>query len=165
MFDLFAPTQTNVTFRNLTIQNGVARDGSGGGGINTGPNIDLTVDNVVSQNNVADEDSFSPNDFSSGGAIQAAGNVVIRDSLIRGNSATRDAGGLHFMPFAEPKTSTISNSIFDNNTSVAVGGGIFVESSTEERNGPDATVTIEGSVFTNNVGSDSGGGVYIASSE
>ncbi|MDF1844674.1 MAG: hypothetical protein P1U77_24935, partial [Rubripirellula sp.] len=162
MFDLFAPTQTNVTFQNLTIQNGVASDGSGGGGINTGPNIDLTVDNVVLQNNVADENSFSPNNFSSGGAIQASGNVTIRDSLIRRNSATRDGGGLHFVPFAAPKTLTISNTVFDNNTAASVGGGILAEGDGD--NPSQATVSIAGSVFTNNVGPDSGGGVYIFSS-
>ncbi|MDG2222816.1 MAG: hypothetical protein P8L85_15665, partial [Rubripirellula sp.] len=165
MFDVFAPNRTNVTFRNLTIQNGVGFDGSGGGAINTADTIDLTIDNVIFQGNTAAENDFNPGQFSSGGAIQSAGNVTIRDSLFRGNSATRDGGGLHFVAFAEPKTLTISNSVFDNNNAASVGGGILVEGDFDGVNGSVAIVSIDGSVFTNNAGPDSGGGVYIASSD
>src|SRR6056297_1406942 len=48
-----------ITFQNLTIQNTLARDGSGGGAINAPRGVTLTLDNVVLQDNIAGFDAFT----------------------------------------------------------------------------------------------------------
>lgn len=166
LFDLlgFGASHT-ISFQGMTLRNGVARDGSGGAAINAGQDVDLQVDNVIIENNLADSYllpfppfSSSP---SSGGGIQASGNVTITNSVIRNNAATEDGGGLEFAPFAAPKTLTIRNTTISGNqagtgsTNFAYGGGVRVK-------GPDATVVFDNVTFDGNVAGDSGGGAYVS---
>ncbi len=97
VFDIWS--EASIGFSNLTIQNGVADDSSGGGGINAFV-TELTLDQVVIQNNLADFDAlgFPSRGPSSGGGLQVGGNVTIRDSVIRDNVATKHGGGIEFYP-------------------------------------------------------------------
>ena len=85
-------------------------------------------ENVIVQNNVAAENFFIPGDFSSGGGIQASGNVTILDSAIINNTATFSAGGIDFNVFGgTPKTLSITNSTISGNTAgdAAVDRGVL----------------------------------------
>lgn len=154
VFDLFGSGSgdVNVELRGLTIQNGVANDGSGGGGILVGADINLLVNNVVLQNNVAADMPPSQGTESSGGAIQAQGNLTILDSVLRNNQATLNGGGVALFAFDVPKTLTVTSSSFEGNRADSDGGGIFI-------NGGNTSLIVNGSTIDNNEAGDSGGGL------
>ncbi len=59
LFDIFGfGTTHTVSFQGMTLQNGIATDGSGGAGINAGSDTNLILDQMIIQNNVASFDSF-----------------------------------------------------------------------------------------------------------
>lgn len=134
----------SVSISGLTIQNGVARDGSDGGGISSSSGVNLSLDNVVLQDNFAAEDSFQIS--RSGGGVAAFGNVAINNSIFRGNSATDSGGGI----IARGETLIITNSEFDGNSASRNGGAIR-----------GATVTISDSVLSDNIASGDGGAIWI----
>ena len=162
VFDIFGGIgiSYNVSFQGLTIQNGIGDDGSGGGGINASNDVNLSLDNVIIQNNVAAENVFSSGQFSSGGGIQASGNVSIDNSIISSNVATDEGGGIDFSPFSGAKNLTINNSTISGNMTGdqaaerGYGGGIMV-------NGSDAVATFDNVSITGNSAGDSGGGIYV----
>ncbi len=163
-----APFHNSVTFQNLTISGGIARD-DGTGNANTsalGGGIldyggDLTLDHVTIQNNqalgAADKDA-------SGGGIAVSGYAnlnIINGSAIQNNQAvsgnggggnqagTASGGGIEYMitsPDSSNKTFNISNSTISGNQ--ARGG-----------NGGNATA----SFFSNFGGFAQGGGISVES--
>ena len=145
VFDLFgAGTLSDVSFSNLTIQNGFASDGSGGAGINAGPDINLSLSNVVVQNNVAG-DPLVPATISSGGGIEALGNVTITGSVIQNNAATNNGGGIAYTPLDATKSLSITNSTISQNQADSNGGDVFLGDMAT-----DATLafgTVAGDVF------------------
>ena len=161
LFDLlgFGASHT-VSFRGMTLRNGIARDGSGGGAIVAGADVNLSLDSVVVQGNVAAQNTFVPFQFSSGGGIQASGNVSISNSVLRDNSATDSGGGIDFVPFGSAKTLTITNTVLSGNVAGdsafdrGVGGGVFVR-------GENGTAIFDRVSFDGNTAGDSGGGVYV----
>ena len=162
LFDIFGSgVEHTVSFQGMTLQNGVASDGSGGAAINTFNDTNLVLDRVVIQNNLADLDSFS---FltSSGGGIQASGNVTITNSVLRDNVATNSGGAIDFSPFGGvSKTLTITDTTISGNTAgdslidLGVGGGVYVR-------GDDPVASFDGVTVDGNIAGDSGGGVYVA---
>lgn len=148
-----------VSIQGMTIQNEVARDGSGGGGINAALDVDLFVNNVILQDNLADRHTFfnSPTD---GGATQASVNVTLSNSQMFDNVATDNGGAIHFVPLdgngrtLDISNTTISgNSAGDSSVDGGVGGGVFVD-------GSDATAVFDTVLISNKEAGDSGGGVY-----
>ncbi len=158
LFDIFGfGSEYTVSFQGMTLQNGIARDGSGGAAINTASFTNLVLDQMVIQNNVA---SFDFQNFpSSGGGIQASGNVAISNSIIRDNVATGSGGGIDFVSFDVAKTLTITDTTISGNstgdplTDLGVGGGVFIRGNT-------GTATLTRVVVDGNSAGDSGGGIY-----
>lgn len=159
-----AASPFNALFAGMTIQNGVANDFTGGGGLNAlSGDADLTIDNVILQNNTAAEDAGSPGSFNSGGALALAGNVTITNSVIQNNTATLHGGGINYLGDDVGDALTVRDSTISGNqagdplraagiyTGVGYGGGAFV--------GGD-TVNFDNVTISGNSAGDSGGGVF-----
>lgn len=104
----------NVTISNLTISNGKASGGYGGGISCQGT---LTITGCTLKNNTADQ---------GGGAIYNTtfngGPVVIENSILSGNVAVVFAGGA---VCSDGHMTIRSTSIFDNHAPGSSGGGVF----------------------------------------
>ncbi|MEM1169130.1 MAG: DUF4347 domain-containing protein [Cyanobacteria bacterium P01_H01_bin.35] len=143
-------SQTNLTIRNLRIANGRTTESEfagNGGGIRTGPESILTVENSTFENNVTSGDG--------GGAIWVGNrtNTTIINSKFDSNDATiggseKGGGAITTNGFA---VLTIQNSEFTNNKGIN-GGAIF---------GAATALTVENSRFINN---DTTAGAEIPSS-
>ncbi|MBD2578265.1 DUF4114 domain-containing protein [Oscillatoria sp. FACHB-1406] len=134
----------NVTLKNLTIADGhttgTAMDGAGGG-IRTGLNTTLVLENSTLKNNYASGDG--------GGGLWAGNNstTTITNSTFEGNStaglqapgSVGERGG-GAIAVASESVITVSGSTFNNNTGIN-GGAI---------NTVLSTLTVSGSTFTNN---------------
>jgi hypothetical protein len=104
----------NVSIENLSVENGLAALGNGGGIQNMGT---LTLEICAVRNNVAH----------TGGGIANWGTLTINDCDIYGNNATTDLGGGGGVYNTGDLTITDS-SIYQNHTDVPIntdGGGIF----------------------------------------
>ena len=88
-----------------------------------------------------------------GGAIRSHENLTINGSIVSGNSATLDGGGISLM---SASLATITNSLVTGNFTVADGGGIYANNT--------PTINITGSTFGDNLANDKGGGIYIQNS-
>lgn len=150
----------SVQLEGLTIQNGVADDGSGGGGINAASDAHLILSSVVVQNNTAEEFISEGSEApipSSGGGVQTSGNLTITDSVIRGNTATEDGGGIDFGSGSEAKTLSITNTTILGNSAASDGGGVATDSSDTAI----STVTLDNVVIEQNGAGDDGGGLAL----
>ena len=132
----------NLTLRNLTIANGNAIAGSGGGIYNAGT---VTVTNSTFSGNSAGL-------YGGGIFNQSGGTLTVTNSTFSGNSTSAsgsDGGGIY-----NAGTLTVESSTFSANSS-DFGGGIFNQSG--------GTLTVTNSTFSGNsassVGSD-GGGIF-----
>ncbi|MEM9539142.1 MAG: DUF4347 domain-containing protein [Cyanobacteria bacterium P01_E01_bin.42] len=119
----------NVTFKNLTIQNGNI-GGSGGGILNPSNGATLTVENSTVTGNTAG---------TGGGIYSQNGDVTLINSTISGNVATGNGGGIH------APGGTITNSTITNNTAASAGGfgdggGIY----------SPASLTVQNSIIAGN---------------
>ena len=97
--------------------------------------------------------TFSGNSASNLGCIHNnnIGTVTINNTLITGNSATFDAGGINNGNNG-PGTLIVTNSRITNNTAGNVGGGI--------KNGGTGSVTVIDSTIDGNSATSSGGGIF-----
>lgn len=105
-------------FKDLTISNGVAGF-TFGGGINatsgaTPGNDHLAVQRVELSNNTTQL---------SGGGLRANGPTVVIDSIIRGNSAASDGGGLSFGGDANTRVDVAFSTISGNTSTSGFSGG------------------------------------------
>lgn len=195
---LYNSSNIDVTISGLTVTG--ADSGGGNGAAVYAQNVDLVLDEMHIEDSSAgsgygggvyiESDSslqlldseVTGNDASYGGGVYiegATGAVIIRDTLISGNTATSCGGGLYFddgasleltrvtvsenssecgggavIGVTKTSTATITDSTFSGNDSGgASGGGIAFE----DVNGP---VTIIGSTFSGNTAGDGGGGLY-----
>jgi hypothetical protein len=157
---VFQISEGESTFSNLTIQGGAPSSGSGGG-ILVGGGTTLTLDRVVVTGNTAAE----------GGGIQNLGNLIITNSTISNNSASRDGGAIASTgPTLDLDTVTISgntgqdrgggvysgsgqvtfNNVTLSGNSAAIGGGL---------SNTGADVEISSATITQNTATDQGGGI------
>ncbi|MBW4654109.1 MAG: DUF4347 domain-containing protein [Kaiparowitsia implicata GSE-PSE-MK54-09C] len=123
-----------VNINNLTIANGDAGTGFGGGIENSGT---LTLNAVAIRNSRA----------ASGGGLYSFGTTTINNSTISGNTATGAGGGIYS---AGGTILTVRNSTISGNTG-SVGGGILHDNSTADL----TNVTI-----SNNTATNGGGGIF-----
>jgi hypothetical protein len=140
-----AAGNNNVTLDGLTISNGNAGAGSGGGIFNNSTGI-VTVSNSTISGNIAGADG--------GGILNAlAGTLNITNSTISGNSAAH-GGALSILNAA---TVNVTNSTISGNLATLDGGGVY---------NTNGTTVITASTVTNNRadndtnGSGTGGGVF-----
>jgi hypothetical protein len=177
VFEIVTPG-TQVVLRDLVIRGGLAQDdGSngalagttnalGGGILNNGG--DVTLDNVVLQNNVArgggGGTGRSGYNARGGALYSSGGTVTIADSTIANDQATGGFGGSAHYPipagaggeaqggglYALGGALTISNSTVSGNAVYGGHGGLYIE-----------TGCISGCVFGSNGGTSQGGGLYV----
>ncbi len=155
----------SLTLNSVTIKNGLANNGTAGGGgiFNHGA---LTVTGSAFTGNSAPSSTGT-----SGGGINNSGTLNLSTSSFTGNSA-QEGGGVF-----NQKTATITNDTFAGNSATIYGGGALlnaagtmtVTGSTFTGNtGPgggaidnDTTLNISDSTFTGNTGGSNGGGAII----
>lgn len=140
-FDRVLTLQSGTTAEvlDLTVQHGVAAEGSGGGLLSLGQ---LTVDNVAFRANQSD---------GSGGAIDApSGRLVVRNSLFVNNDALGATGMGGAIRVTE---GTIEASTFVQN-SADQGGGVAFDAPTE------SVLDVINSTFSENAASTSGGALF-----
>jgi len=147
-------TNIDVSFSNLTVQNGSAVTG---GGIRVDGNVDLFLTDVIVQNNTAT--GVLSND--GGGGIYAKANgttdlpvVTLTDSTVSGNSAYQGGGiymGGGFSGGGTLNVQGASGSLIDDNTA-GMGGGIVSFYSTVN--------IIDSTVSNNHATSNGGGGMW-----
>jgi filamentous hemagglutinin family protein len=136
-FRVFNIAAGDVTFTNLTIQNGNAGIGNGGG-INYIGNGTLNVINSTIANNIAEQ---------GGGISISSGTLNITNSIIANNSSNLNGGGIN-----NNATTTINNSLITGNQVSAnglAGGGIF---------NYEGTLTLNNTTVNRNISASDGGG-------
>lgn len=134
---LFNITAGDVTFDSLTIKNGNAGNGDGGGINHTGTGT-LNVINSTISNNTASQ---------GGGISNSSGTLNVTNSNISDNTATQNGGGIQ-----NNATATINNStLIGNQLDVdgLTGGGIF---------NYEGTLTLNNSTVSRNIAGRQGGG-------
>lgn len=124
----------NLTLQALTIANGNAGGGSGGGIYNAYDGT-LTVTNATFSNNSAI--------FGGGGIYNDGGTLTVTNATFSSNSA-RFGGGIYNYGML-----TVTNATFSSN-SATYGGGVYSFD----------TLTVTNSTFSGNSATTSGGGVY-----
>jgi predicted outer membrane repeat protein len=131
----------NVSFQNVTLQNGLGQSGDSGGAVEaSGGNLSFT--NVILRNN-----SVS----SEGGAIHTTtGNITLTNCSLIGNHAEDDGGAIA----TDSGAITITNSTLQLNTAGSSGGAIDMDGS-----GPTVTLTITNSSVNNNRAGNDGGAI------
>ncbi|MEX0873317.1 MAG: choice-of-anchor Q domain-containing protein [Actinomycetota bacterium] len=116
---LFIEDGANLTLEGVTVQNGLADDGSsdddGGGIYNDGGTLNITSSTV--KNNVADD--------LGGGIYNDGGTLNITSSTITENGASEDGGGIYAVD--TESTITIEMSTVSSNDSDSRGGGIYLD--------------------------------------
>lgn len=136
---------SSLSIEGLTIDN-CSSTGKAGGGI-------YSIAQTVSLSRVAVKNCTSP--AQGGGLCLIPGNssgsnrsVTVTDSVIQGNEASGNGGGLYYE--CSNGMLTFTGSTVSGNTSGGMGGGIYT-------NAP--TVTLTGTTVSNNTATGSGGGV------
>jgi LPXTG-site transpeptidase (sortase) family protein len=148
-FRVFEVITGNLELRNLTIRNGNADTGNGGGILNRTGNVVLR--NVELNGNSAANGGGIYNEF--GGVDLLDGTVI--GLMANPNTATNDGGGI----YSEYSTGladviNINRSTVQYNTAANNGGGVYVLNSGELNIINDASIN-------NNTAGGSGGGVYL----
>ncbi|MGC1395377.1 MAG: choice-of-anchor Q domain-containing protein, partial [Coleofasciculaceae cyanobacterium] len=136
-FRVFNIAAGDVTFANLTIQNGNADIGNGGG-INYIGTGTLNVINSTISNNIAEQ---------GGGISISSGTSNISNSVISNNTSNLNGGGIN-----NNATTTINNSLITGNQISAnglAGGGIF---------NYEGTLTLNNTTVNRNISARDGGG-------
>jgi chitodextrinase len=126
----------SLTLSSLTLSNGLANNGSqGGGGIfNHGA---LSISGSTFSGNSAPSSTGT-----SGGAINNSGTLTLTTSTFTGNSA-QEGGGVF-----NQKTATITNDTFTGNQATIFGGGALLNAA--------GTMKVIGDTFTGNTGPGGG---------
>jgi hypothetical protein len=168
-FRLFDVASTgSLSLSGMTISNGLADDGTNGGGaiFSRGP---LTVTSTTFSGN-----SSPAATGTSGGAINSSGPLTVSLSTFTGNTA-QEGGGIFNQ--STTATATVTDTTFSGNTATIFGGGgiVSVQGTTDVTRDTfsgnnatgtagggaidnDATVNIDNSTFTGNTAGTNGGG-------
>lgn len=151
---IFDITQSKVTLKNLTIQNGSATDGGGGIRISTGSTVTIT-NSTISGNKASPQQGY---DCAGGGVLNSWGSTLIIDSsLISKNQVSSQGGG--GIANCYGGTVTLNKSVVNENTGPAssAGGGIYNQSN---KVGEYSNIfKINGSLILKNK-AQSGAGIY-----
>ncbi len=119
-----------------------------------------------------------------GGAIWNWGSITINDSIIDGNSAGYEGGGLFSEDYGSSPANAVLNNVLIKNNNASSGGGIFNDGNLQVTNSliyynaatvsegsvggglytrGTGTTTLENVTITNNRANSSGGGIYHSS--
>jgi CSLREA domain-containing protein len=155
------------TVNGVTIRYGRYIGNESGGGVYTGSNTNVALNEVTVSNNSTPLDGggiynlgalsltnsvISDNSSRDGGGIYSTGTLTLTNSTVRGNSATEDGGGINN---GISGMLTLTNTVVSNNTAFFEGGGIF----------NFGTMTLTNStVSSNSAENSSGGGISSLSS-
>lgn len=167
-------SEGTLTMEKVTFAGNTGR--SGGAIFNTGPSLTIT-DSIFRLNSVTGDGNYSL-----GGAIYNTGTLVIRGSTFEDNAGSGNVYGGAIYQTGGPST-TITNTLFTNNTVNYWGGAIYAASQalsltnvTFTRNNASyggavyttkrcTTINVVNSNFTENRASGLGGAIYIPSNE
>jgi len=141
-------TGDNVSISNLTLQNGKVTDANGAG-IRSASGASLNLNNVAILNNSAVKNSLT---FVRGGGIEANGKLTITNSIISGNEAEFQGGGIYFF---NGSSITLKNVEIKNNDHVGIsggGGGIALDT---------VTLATFDAIDVSGNGASNTGGIYI----
>ena len=145
------------TLNACTVTNNTATGGNAGG-IHIHAVSSLTLRDSIVSNNIGVNGGGISNSiyasYSSGGSF-----LRIYDSLIEGNTATGNGGGI--FSYAKTESLVLNNSVVENNIANSSGGGIFLRKSTSS--GPGVSLPFAGSIISNNTASEYGGGMFLTS--
>lgn len=138
----------------LTVADSVISDNrsdEGGGGISARSGVVMTDSSVTG--NVADAGN--------GGGIDAgpAGATTIRSSLIAGNSAGRDGGGLRLGIDDNSPAPVLENTTISGNSAGDDGGGVFSYAAAYRADELTARLTVHSSTISGNAALGNGGGI------
>ena len=164
---LFHVTNARLTLENMTLRNGNAGVSNGGAILtNNSSENSIVLDNVV----------VKDNDANNGGGLYVLGNLTIQNSVIEGNSANFDGGGISSS--LSGRITIIGKSIIRNNMAGSDGGGLtatglIMSNSAVHNNMAGATaggIRLTGSSVTHSLthitvssnSADSGGGIYLS---
>ncbi|NEO84464.1 MAG: DUF4347 domain-containing protein [Spirulina sp. SIO3F2] len=156
---VFNSSASNVTFRKLTIRNGTATSGAGGG-IHQAAGR-LTLENITISDNSTN---------SLGGGIFVNGNVILTQSTVSGNSAGSDGGGIFSTNNITLNQSTIANNrandaggLYSPADVMLTNSMITSNSATVQGGGADVrtTLSLSNSTVSGNTAGSSGGGLFL----
>jgi len=145
-----------ISVKNLTIQNGKSTgvNSNGGGLLVDSAEVDLVVDNCIFKENFTDS-------FGAGADLLAElGNVTLTNSLVIGNEAADDAGGLEL--FGNRNVVAINN-VFSGNQAGGVAGGALIQYNFSD--GPGERIVITNNTIVGNTAADDGGGLFAGIAE
>jgi CSLREA domain-containing protein len=140
------PSSISVTFQGLTVRNGLADDG-GGGGIRVG-DADLTVQDCA----ITDNRTTGFGGGISNAALAATGNVTLVRSTVTRNVAGQGGGVVVLDTPADPQfVLTVRDSTIEHNLATAAGGifAVKVNLTGSTVSGNQASVNNGGGIFTN----------------
>jgi len=141
MFDVNNGT---ASISDLTIQGGDVRfNADSGGGINTEPGTNLTMTDVVVQNNLAD----------TGGGMSVGGTITMVDVTIDNNTVDGSGGGVRISAVGNGTLTAVT--ISNNDALGSNGGGILQEGT---------SLIATNVTFSGNTSANRGGGLHVLSS-
>ncbi len=152
-----------LTFRNLTIQNGYSPEGHSGAGMH----VKITSGNLLMENMVI-QDCFAAAFYFSnngGGAYITGGlgaDITIRNSVVSGNHAKGQGGGL-YINLIDGNLDFTNNTIINNHNGSSVvegGGGVYLRLYDDT-----ATVNMQNNIFWNNNYAHGPSDIYIQNND
>ncbi|MEO1199420.1 MAG: choice-of-anchor Q domain-containing protein [Pseudomonadota bacterium] len=136
---IFTITNSDVTLRSLTLENGFA---SSGGAVSANSSSNLTIVDSTIRDSIASSVR--------GGAINAEGNATITNSLLTGN-ASEGFGGAVFV--GSNGSLALTNTTLYDNSADTRGGGIST--------GSNVSLTVRNSTIVGNSTDGAGGGIEV----
>jgi hypothetical protein len=150
---VFRITNATANVSGLTITNGNAGTGDGGGILND--HATLTVTRCVLAGNAANGGGALGGGIANGTRTSGSATLTVIASTLSGNSAVGGAGICNNGTFAgSSATLMVSNCTFSANSASSIGGGLYNDGVSGS-----ATLTVIASTFSGNSASFSGGGI------
>lgn len=167
---VFEVLSGTVTFRDLTVQNGIESAGNAGAGLRLASGTTGIIDGVVFSSNeitgggnngaainavdgsnlIVTNSTFEDNSSANnGGAIKVAGTAVISNTTFSGNTAGNLGGAIRF----NGTSLALTNVTISGNSAGSTGGAIYIA---------NGTTTLQNVTVTSNHATTDGGGIFVS---
>ena len=153
-------TTADLTLQGVTVSGGVSN--ARGGGVYADATAKLTVENsIITGNTVIGAAQF----YSGGGVSSVQGDITLNHSIVSGNSAQKNGGGIYCKVDG---TITLNNSTVSGNHAYDSGGGIYNFAGDVVLNGSTVSGNSAGITYTTPSysiprGGNAGGGIWVYS--